>query len=48
LDGAWADVQFGSDVSIAATWDQQLQDLLVAAGGFHLVEVDHACLLLSG
>jgi hypothetical protein len=44
LDGAWADVQLGSDVFVPAPQDQQFQDLLIAAGDFDLIEVDHACL----
>lgn len=41
LDGAWADAEFGCDLFVAAALDQQLQNLLVAARDFDLIEVQH-------
>jgi hypothetical protein len=45
LDGAGADVEFRCDVFVAATLDEQLQHLPIAAGDLDLIEVDHVCLL---
>jgi hypothetical protein len=41
LDGAGADLQFRRDVFVAAPLDQQLQHLLIAAGDFDLLQIDH-------
>jgi hypothetical protein len=48
LDGTWADVQFGGYVFVAATRDQQFQHLLIAAGDFDLIQVDHVLPLARG
>jgi hypothetical protein len=41
LHGAWADAEFGGDLFIAAALHQQLQNLLVTAGDFDLIQVQH-------
>jgi hypothetical protein len=41
LDGAGADFEFGGDFFVAASADQQLQHLLIAAGDFDLFQIDH-------
>jgi hypothetical protein len=41
LDGARADFEFGGDFFVAASGDQQLENLLVAAGDFDLFQIDH-------
>jgi hypothetical protein len=41
LYGAGANVEFDCDLFIAASLHQQLKNLLVAAGDFDLIEVQH-------
>jgi hypothetical protein len=41
LHSAWADAEFGCDLFIAAALDEQLKNLLIAAGNFDLIEVQH-------
>jgi len=47
LNGAGTDFEFGGDVLVAAALDKQLQNLLVAAGNFDLIEINHGCLFAS-
>jgi hypothetical protein len=39
--GARADLQFGRDFLVAAAFDQQLQDVLIAARDFDLLQINH-------
>ena len=41
LNGSRADAEFGRYFFVAAALNQQLQDLLVTAGNFDLVQVQH-------
>jgi hypothetical protein len=47
LHRTWADAEFGCDLFIATTLDQQLQNLLVATSNFDLIEVQHFLPLLA-
>jgi len=47
LDGAGAHLQLRGDIFVAAPLDQQLQHLLIAAGDFDLLQIDHYCLLAA-
>jgi hypothetical protein len=44
FDSARANAQLGGDLFVAATLDQQFQNLLIAACNFDLIQVDHDCL----
>jgi hypothetical protein len=41
FNGAGTDAEFRSDLFIAAALNQQVKNLLVAAGNFDLIEVQH-------
>jgi hypothetical protein len=41
LDGAGADIEFGGDFFVAAALYQKIEDLLIAARDFDLIEVEH-------
>jgi hypothetical protein len=41
LNRSWADAEFRRDFFIAAALNQQMKNLLVAAGDFNLIQVQH-------